>query len=624
MQGEETISREAADSAKKFAIWMAVICAFLSIFPNIIAISSTGAGGRYVGSQINVDDHMVYAAWMHQAAEGKVLFSNRFTTDPQPSLTFHSYFLILGWLSAVIGIVGAMMLGKAVFTFLTVWTLYRLLRRIAHDAYVIKAGMTLAILGGGIGFLVWANFGVALSPDSPALIQGALLGKLPIDVWQPEAFVFPSLLTNGLFMASLWLILEVLRAILEAKESSKSVLRGAIAMLVLMNIHSYDALLIVLTMVAYVIIMAAKRQLDLSWLARGAAILCGAIPSALWFAYVYKTDEVFQARAATPTYAPNFRIVFAGLVLLIAVAAFGCLARCWHISRPRVLGASVLGLVGFATLWIASANHDIGYFLGWPAWIAAYLAVIALMIVLPPKGPDITLWTTWALLTPVVIYFPALFQRKLAMGMAMPWGVVAAVGLAAMLAKRARTERNLATTLVIVVLVATSLKWMVREFELIKNNVSTTTMHPVWVQADAARILDYLNQQPVAERRVLAMPGMANPSQVPGEFRSPYLPDLNPIATGLAGCVTYAGHWSETPDYGHKRSEVTRFFLSGTPDSMRLDLITKADVRFLIAPIPEAFPEVAQLYRGLGIADLSRMGEVVVNGNQFQLIRLSR
>mgnify|MGYP006184294005 CR=1 FL=1 len=45
--------------------------------------------------------------------------------------------------------------------------------------------------------------------------------------WQPEGFVFPSMLTTSLFMASLCLILVIFTSFLDARKSWKPVLQAA-------------------------------------------------------------------------------------------------------------------------------------------------------------------------------------------------------------------------------------------------------------------------------------------------------------------------------------------------------------------------------------------------------------
>src|SRR4051812_26682055 len=84
-----------ASSERKFVYILAALAAGFAALPTTIIWLATSPGSSYLGIQYNLDDHMVYAAWMRQAMDGHILFDNRFATDPQPRLTVHLYFLVL-------------------------------------------------------------------------------------------------------------------------------------------------------------------------------------------------------------------------------------------------------------------------------------------------------------------------------------------------------------------------------------------------------------------------------------------------------------------------------------------------------------------------------------------------
>jgi arabinosyltransferase C len=179
--------------------------------------------------------------------------------------------------------------------------------------------------------------------------------------------------------------------------------------------------------------------------------------------------------------------------------------------------------------------------------------------------------------------------------------------------------------LAILVLSASSVRWFLREGEFVRADVSRTTVQPVFLTDDAARILAYLNNQP-GRKVVLAMPGL--PDKVLDEnghetdtYKSPYLPDLNPIAAGMTASYAYAGHWSETPDYVTRRTETTRFFLTDSNDEERRQLIQKIGATYIIAPVPETYNDFYDRTHHQ-LADVTGLGTVVVDGSQFRLIEL--
>lgn len=596
---------------------MAVAATLLAALPTLIAWASAPPGAAYLGHQLNLDDHMVYSAWAHQAMEGRILFENRFTTDPQPGLTVHLYFLVVGWLAKATGLVLALTLARLALTFVFVRFLGRFLVELGLSVFSAKFALLLSCFGAGVGFLMWERFGQA-AVNAPAGLASLLGGGSPIDVWQPEAFVFPSMLTNGLFMAALCLMVAVLRACWRAREGWAAVPGGAAAFLVLMNIHSYDALLLFLAVLAWFAGMAAQRTADWRWFGRVAAIGLGAAPAAAWFVHVLANDPVFQARAATPTYSPAFAQVLAGILPAVLLAVAGLLAKPRRL--PRAAGLSALAL--FALLWPLLGGAAESSRLTPVEWALVYLAAAAIAAIGAGKDRAQGLLLAWALVGVVALYFPAPFQRKLAMGMIVPWAILAGVGVPALVDRLERSTRNLVSALCLVATCATSIMWLQREIGFVRDDVSRTGVHSVFASRDVVRILDHLRAEP-GRTVVLAMPGVPD-RKGNGEFGRPVIPDLNAVLTGMAGAVTYAGHWSETPDYTKRRNRLTAVFLARTPEEDRQALLDETKADFVVQPNPEAFSSVGDGGGASLIADLSAYGVVVYRGNQFWLVRIIR
>lgn len=618
-------------SERKFVRFAAIIVVFAILLPALVAWVSAPAGATYLGYQYNTDDHMVYAAWMRQAMDGHLFFDNRFTTAPQPTLTVHLYFFALGLIAKITGIAVAAALGRVAFSVLFLFLLFRMIRRLNWEVYTNKLALALTVVGGGLGFLVWQAFGTDFSSPSP--LSGVMLGHLPTDVWQPEGFVFPSMLTNGLFMVSLCLILVVFDAFLTVRTSKKALIPGFVAMALLMNIHSYDVLMVAMVMVGFLAASLLRRQVTGGWVGRAAIIALGAVPPALWFVHVLQNDPVFQSRAATETFSPNFRQVFFGYLPLMIPAFAGVVqrARGSETRNRRLTGLGLAALL-FVGLFVAAAGHTRldTYFLGMPAFLA--VLVVAVVAVALGSDEDATwnLFFSWAVVGMVGIYFPGLFQRKLAMGLSIPWAILAAYGLYGALRSKDRSMRNLTLALSIVLLGASSVRWLARELSFIRMDVSNTGRHPVYLTADVEHILDYLNKQP-GRKVVFALPGIGLPAvdattnEPLPDSKTLLVPDLAPIVTGLTGSYTYAGHWSETPEYGKKFGEMYRFFFKApyeplgvrtvmTPEE-RTAFIAETGAQYAVLPTNQSYPEWPLL-------SATDVGEVVVRGNQFELVKL--
>jgi arabinosyltransferase C len=594
---------------------VAIALALLALFPTLLALL-TSPPAFTLGHQLNVDDHMVYAAWMKQAAEGKFLFNNRFATEPQPGLTIHLYFLVLGWISVVIGQLWTTTLARVGFSILFVWMLAKFLSRFDLSPLAIRLGIIIATTGAGFGYLYWQPFGKEFVNKTSF---GASLfgGWIPIDVWQPEAFVFPSMLTNSLFMVSLCLILFVLKSVVDAQKSWLAVLPGAGAMFLLMNIHSYDVLLLSLILVGFLAASLVSKQATGAWVTRAICIGLGAIPSAAWFLFVLSRDPVFRERAETLTFSPTFQQLFGGILPLAILAGFAFFSGLPRLdedpkTRQRMLVGGGGALLLILSLFFGSSGADPGkYFLSASAFVGVLLLACGSVALMAKKDLLWNLLWAWAMIGLVAPYFPGLFQRKLAMALAIPWAILAAIGLASLIQQRVKTSQHLAASVAAILLGLTSIFWLQREILLIRNNVSSTTVHAITYSQEVRQLLDRLDQEP-GRVVVLAPPGVPQPQEGNLGFTTPLVPDLNPVISGLVGAYTYAGHWSETPNYNRKRNEVSQFFL-GSDGRGDGELLRKSRATHIVGWVP-----------GLGLRDHSNLGEVIYQGQQWVLIRIRR
>jgi len=605
---------------------VALATILILLFPVLLGYLLAPAGTTFLGFPYNTDDHMVYAAWMRQAMAGHFFLDNRFTTDSQPGLTVHLYFFLLGQVARLTGIALACHLARISLAVGFVFLLFRLIKRLGFELYTNKLALILALIGGGVGFLVWHDFGQDVIRDSAKWMAGITGGKLPTDVWQPEGFVFPSLLTNSLFALALCLIVTVFYAVLQARDSAAGwmpVLIGALAMGFLMNVHSYDVLLVALVLVGLLATSLSRKQVSGVWLVRTVVIGLGALPAALWFQHVVSVDPVFAARAETETYAATFRAMILGYLPLL-LFGYGCLLRrCLADEprrKPRVLGCAIAILV-FVLLLVASIRSTEGYMLGKAEWAGVFALTLAALSLMADEEPTFNLFMSWALVGIVAIYFPGLFQRKLAMGLAIPWAVLSGTCLASVLKGLPRSTRNLATVVALLLFAMTSARWLARELHLENPNVNVaeTTLQPVYLQRDVERILAYLNARPDGRTIVVAMPGVPAGEKLEDgtiDYTTPLVGDYNPILSGLSGVYTYAGHWSETPNYAQRRAETMRaLFSARTTIEEQRAFLKSIDADFVMAPVPGAIAN-------LPTPDMAPLGPVVVQGSVFELVRV--
>jgi arabinosyltransferase C len=430
-------------------------------------------------------------------------------------------------------------------------------------------------------------------------------------VWQPEDFVFPMLMQNGLFCAALFLMLSVWNCILDARDSWKGVLPGSVALLVLTNIHTYDTLLIALVGIAFLAAMVGGKHFSAPWLGRTLVIAAGALPAVAWFVYVRGIDPVFSARADTVTISAPIWMVLLGVFPAILLAGIG-LAKGGD-KRAVIAGGALFVLVG--TLQKTQGYRMDALWASAPIWVALLALVIALCWLYKPKSIGYGLLFAWCVAGVIAIYYPGLFQRKLAMALALPFGISAALGL--QIFETARKPLIAATA--VVLLGVTQFLWLSRETSMAVNNISNTTIQRVFWGSEVQEFLKFFQANAKAGDAVIAMPGVA----VPDDFENPReyrvaIPDLNPVVTGWGGVKTYIGHWSETPDYLARRQRVMQdmFSPNATAESV-FTTMQEAKANYILAPIGEIAAQAGvpprDFYTGLG--------EVVYEGEEFVLVR---
>jgi arabinosyltransferase C len=173
-----------------------------------------------------------------------------------------------------------------------------------------------------------------------------------------------------------------------------------------------------------------------------------------------------------------------------------------------------------------------------------------------------------------------------------------------------RQQRNLVAALALAVICLSSVFWLRRDIELLRLGVSKTAVHNLHLTTDEQKIIDKLNEVAFG-KSVLAIPGIPAPTFDQRAF----VTDLSPIVSGLTGAYTYAGHWSETPNYTERRNQATAFFTQSLTTEQRAQMLRDWKIDYVVAPMPTAYE---------GLPDLRDLGQVVYEGEQLALIKVSR
>ena len=384
---------------------------------------------------------------------------------------------------------------------------------------------------------------------------------------------------------------------------------GSLALLVLTNIHTYDTFQITIIASGFLATMIAARKFTTSWLLRCLVIAAGAFAPVGWFVYVRSINPVFAARAETVTISAPLAMFLLGVFPAVALGFFG-LSK--HGTRGGVAVAAALFVL--ITGIQAEGYRMDQLWLGLPAWMAIAAAGIIACYLYKPRSALHGLVFAWIVMGIIAIYYPGLFQRKLAIALALPVGIAAAWGLAAIPINKPILVWGSA-----IMVGATNFMWLARETLMATKNISNTTMQSVYWPQEIREFLHFFDRSSDKGDAIIAMPGVA----VPDDFEKPReyflaVPDLNPVLSGWGGVKSYAGHWSETPEYLAKRTRVMNDMFS--PNASRESaylLMTEAKANYIVAPIGEIAARAGvpprDFYAGLG--------EIVYEGDQFMLVR---
>lgn len=149
-------------------------------------------GLSYLGRRvINSQDTYTYVAFIEQARQGKILFENLYTTEPQSSTLIRPSYALLGGMASVMGIssIAAYHIGRLLFSIGFFVVLYIFLRQFFKTPKRRLLAFTVTLTSTGIGLLVGAFWS-----------QSA-------DLWIPESLTFLSLQEAPHFILSQTLML---------------------------------------------------------------------------------------------------------------------------------------------------------------------------------------------------------------------------------------------------------------------------------------------------------------------------------------------------------------------------------------------------------------------------------
>ncbi len=512
-------------------LWALVIVG-LTALPYVWAVQRAPAEMQFEGFIWGVDEGNVYLAWMRQAAEGRVLLRNQYTTLPQTPRFFNVFLLALGRITALTGQPPAVIFHAArlVGGVVLLVSIYLLTAFVTRSVAARWGTLCLASLGSGLGWLaaMWAQS----RPDYlPPPLTPPDYAPPPPHAWQvmPEAVTFLSLLLNPLFvwsMALMCLVLLAAAVTIERRSLGWAALTGVV-LLVIGNVHTYDVFVLDAAIGVYFLLMVRMGRAELRRAALQFALMFAiALPAPVWAWWTARVDQSYLQKILTKTLSPPPLDLAMGYGLVLLLAVTGVVYAVRHRrERPRLL--------------------------------------------LP---------LCWAGVNLPLLYLPVSFQRKLAEGLHIPLCMLAALGLVMVIAQRLAAppretepepgvlpagERRRAAARVagpapgrVALLIAAAVVLTMPSNALFvagcMDNVESNNrallgvlQPPIYLSFDEVRALDYLGAHAVEDDIVLC-------SSLTGS----YVPTRAP-------CLVFAGHWAETLHFADAVAFVAKFLTPG-------------------------------------------------------------
>ena len=465
----------------------AAAIAALSLLPYLLAYLWAPPGHHFGGFFFIADDATTYLAKMRQGAEGSWLWNDPYTSEPHGGVFLFSFYLLFGHLTALLHlplIVGYHLARISGAVALIIAT-DRLCRRLLPPE-LRTLGLVLVILGSGAGF-------VAQVMGNPSLLGSPVEA---LDLHLPELSGWYSILAIPHFAWATALIVMSLLGLLHITEQPRwrPIALTSLALIALTAIHPQMIPVIGLIWAAY---------------------------QALLYGFGARPGWRALAAQALPFVATLPLLAYNGWILFYdpTIAEW---AHQWRHQAPGPISLVVS--------------------LGLPL----VLALVGLRVGWRQRGRALALMLVWPPLVAALLYLPnaANIQRRLLDALYIPIGILAAVGLAALLH---RLPRRLGRRVQAIIITTCCLSSAI--VLAIALRFASGAFAEAYVPNDAWNAMQWLSAHHQPNDRALSSPGSGL------------------LLPAYAGVQVYVGHYSETLDYFVKTRNVQAILQPGTSGS---------------------------------------------------------
>jgi hypothetical protein len=171
---------------RRWLIITSIIFLLITSLPYLLGYFRQGADWRFTGFVFGVEDGNSYIAKMLSGSYGSWLFRSPYSSIPQKGMFAFLPFILAGKLAANPEIHGQLVVLFQIFRWaadaLLVYAVFQFVGLFLFDRKIRRIATLIILFGGGLGWLGWIIF-----PSN-------WTGRLPLEVYSPEAFGFLSFL----------------------------------------------------------------------------------------------------------------------------------------------------------------------------------------------------------------------------------------------------------------------------------------------------------------------------------------------------------------------------------------------------------------------------------------------
>ena len=426
-------------------VWLAL--GVITSVPYVVANLRTPQGTVFTGVLSAYDDTFTYFAWIRQSADGHLLLSDLFTSEPQSREFFLPLWNIIGFTTRLTGVSVVLMfhIARLLAGLLLLMAARAVAQSMMKSRVRVRYTLWLYAMSGGLGWLVYA-----LKNRHDLLGAVSIAGSVDLNI--PEAIAFRSVFAQVHFAVGIALLCYAIKIFFSAlveNKTSRAFGAGLLGSLLAL-VHPYMIVVVVST--TFVTVLTRGLVVDKSkdgprnymFHARTLAAFGAAlIPGVGYLLYLNRTNEVLREwLRVTDTLSPAPQEYLLGFGFVAALAA-----------------------VGFRLLW---SNRSV------------YGRLLLI----------------WALVQAALLYAPISFQRRLVEGLQLPLAIAASSAVFWIARKlfsgRVAPYRKIYLTAVIAICSITNLGFIVGQ--LAPNGAPGSADSRRYVPVDLVAAFEWLRQ----------------------------------------------------------------------------------------------------------------------------------